>query len=104
MDPSARRTNIFASRDSSCLYEYELEVLKETEIIETTVTNYVDSPRRLFPLYVTARYLKGIESRTISGSFGGSLFEKIKIGLATQVLYNKEEVIFQLGLELGLEL
>ncbi len=84
-------------------HNYAFEVLKKTEIIQTTITNYVDPPVRFFPLYISARYLWGMNSRTISGSVGGRLYEKVNLGIVPQMLYSEDEVIFQIGIEAGFE-
>jgi len=84
-------------------HQYKFNVLKETEIVQTTQTEYVDPPVRIFPLYIKGRYLWGMGSRTISGSIGGRLYEKLDLGIVPQILYNEDEVIFQLGIEAGWE-
>ena len=85
-------------------HEYSFKILKETEIIQTTLKHYVDTPARIFPLYVSARYLWGINSRTISATIGGRFYEKVNIGAVPQVLWTEDKVIFQFGIEAGYEL
>ncbi len=84
-------------------HDFEFEVLKETEIIEIEKTVYVKTPVRLFPKYITARYLTGINSKTISLSFGGRFYEKIMIGLAGEIQIHEKDVIGQVGIESGYE-
>lgn len=82
-------------------HEYSFDVLKETEIIQTTLTHYVDKPRRIFPLYINGKYMTGIGSKSLGIGFGGRLFEKVRIGIAGEIVIREDEVIGMAGLEAG---